>query len=69
MPIKNRLADMQRAGAGRLHRFPRTTSVFLPGLMSLQHRGTEGGRSPSEGPPPTRREKIHPAAASDKGRK
>src|SRR5271163_4397497 len=38
------MAD-QRAGPGRLDRFPRTISGVLPGLLSLPHRGWDEGRA------------------------
>jgi len=34
-----------RAGSGHLDRFPRTISGVLPGLLSLPHRGWDGGRA------------------------
>src|SRR5271170_1063617 len=34
-----------RAGPGRLDRFPRTISGVLPGLLSLPHRGWDEGRA------------------------
>ena len=50
-----------RAGSGRLDRFPRTISAVLPGLLSLPHRGWDEGRSPTGGPTPMRRGNFHAA--------
>ena len=40
-----RIAKDERAGSGRLNRFPRTISGVLPGFRHLPHRGWDGGRA------------------------